>query len=259
MSDAEREQNPQYFVRSLQQYVLAPVSTAARVVDEERTEVRAERDAYREFSERLAAIDSAPPTPPDRATRFTSDTATTDRIQRVRTAFRETVLDTPHYDDVYDESLLEHLAGEFGPEVADGLRPESSMSLSAPYKQKLGVKTARALSRRDNFLDTLDDEARSIESARSALAEVFGPLDTTIIPEWHCESFTERLDDVARHRQRTIRERDSVPQFDEHSVCTLLYDDEPWTYPVLTAVARTRETVSFERSASPGSTNSPRL
>lgn len=231
MSNANGERNPQYFVHSLEQYVLAPLSTAARLVDEERTEVSVELEAFEAFRERLAGIDPAPSTPPDRATRIASRASTTDRVDRVRTAYRETILSMPHYGDAYDELLVEHLANEFGAEVADGVRPDSSVSFTAPYKNALEAKATRAVRRREDFLETLEGESRSLESARTDLTKVFAALDTTIIPEWHCESFTEQLDAVAQRRQQTIQERDSIPRFDEHSLCAYLYDDEPWRTP----------------------------
>lgn len=257
MSNTSSERNPQYFVHSLQQYVLAPLSASMRLVDRERTEVNVEQEAFEEFRERLAGIDPAP-IPPDRATQIAGHASMTDRVDRVRTAYRETILSMPHYDDAYDEPLVEHLANEFGAAVADGIRPGSSVSFTAPYKNALEAKTTRAIRRREDFLETLDGEARSLEAARTDLSDVFAALDTTIIPEWHCESFTERLDTVAERRQQTIQERDSIPCFDEHSLCAYLYEEEPWTYPVLTAVARTREAVSLDHSTNPGTTNSAR-
>ncbi|GAA0289189.1 DUF7260 family protein [Halobacterium noricense] len=255
MSDADSKRNPQYFVDSLQQHVLAPLSTAESRLNREHAEVIVERDAFEAFRERLDSIDPAPSTSPDRATRISNHASTTDRVDRVRTAYHETVLNMPHYDDTYDESLIEHLAGEFGPKIAEGVRPESSVSFTAAYKHVLIEVAAEAAQRRENFLETIDEEARSIESAWTDLKDIFAALDTTIIPEWHCESFTEQLDAVAQRRQRTIQQRDSVPRFDDHSLCAYLYENESWTYPVLTAVARTREAVSLERSTRPGTTN----
>lgn len=257
MSDATRGRDSPYFVHSLQEYVLAPLTTAARLVERERREVEAERDAFDAFRERLAGIDPEPATPPDRPTRLASGTSTT-KTERVRAAYRETVLDTPHFEDAYGESLVEHLANEFGDAIADGVRDSSSVTLTAPYKQALAARTARAVREREDFLDTLAGEANSVENARADLSDAFDALDSTIVPEYHRESFAEQLDAVAARRQRTIQGRESVPHFDEHSLCTYLYDDEPWTYPVLTAVARTREAVSFDDSPNPGSTNSAR-
>ncbi|MGB9965668.1 DUF7260 family protein [Halobacterium hubeiense] len=256
MSDANSERNPQYFVHSLRQYVLAPLSTASRLVETERAEVVAELDAYETFRDRLREIDPAPSTPPDAG--LPGRDTTSDRIERVRDAYRDTVLSTPHYDESYGEPLVAHLGREFGAGIADAFRPDSAVSFTAPYKRTLEARTTGSIRMRRDFVDTLDAEAESIEDARGDLSTVFAALDTTIIPEWHCESFTDDLDAVAQRRQQTIQRRDSVPQFDEHSLCALLYDDEPWTYPVLTAVARTREAVSLEQSPNPGRRNSAR-
>lgn len=260
MSDVSGDRNPQYFVHSLRQYVLAPLSTATRLVDREQREVSAEVDAYEAFRERVNGIDPRPSTPPDRASRLANpeSESSEDRLERVRAAFRDTVLSTPHYEKTYGESLVDHLASEFGAEVADAFRPESSVSFTAPYKATLEARATLAVRTRRNFLQTLDGERDSLESAHDDLASLFGALDTTIIPEWHCESFAEQLDDVAQRRQRTIQGRDSVTHFDAHSLCALLYANEPWSYPVLTAVARTREAVSLDGSTDPRTTNSAR-
>lgn len=259
MSKTSRASNPRYHVHTLHEYGLAPLSTAMSRIEHEREEIANERDAFREFRVRVADIETVLPSSTPRCFAESTDRRPqSDAFERVRVAYQATVMDVPHYEDVYDEPLLEHFASEFGAEVANGVRPESSVSFTAPYKHALVAKTTRAIRRREDFLEMLDEEARSIESAQTALADVFAALDTTIIPEWHCESFTERLDAVAQRRQRTIQERDSVARLDEHSLCMYLYEEEPWTYPVLIAVARTREAVTLERSATPGTTNSAR-
>lgn len=257
MSDTSSERSPQYFVDSLQQYVLAPLSAATHLVNQERKEVNVEQEAFEKFRERLEGIDPAP-TPPDRAIRITGRTSTTNRVNRVRTAYRETVLSIPHYDDAYGESLVEHFANEFGAAVAVNIRPESSVSFTLPYKNTLEARATQAIRKREEFVRILETEIQSLESARADLLEVSAALDTTIIPEWHHESFTEQLDTVAERRQQTIQERGSLPKIDHHSLCAYLYEDKPWTYPVLTAVARTREVVSLEYSTNPETTSSAR-
>jgi len=260
MSDVSDDRNPQYFVHSLRQYVLAPLSTAQRLADREHREVAAEADAFEAFRQRIEDIDPRPSTPPDTPSPLAASTSQSadDGIERVREAFRGTVLSTPHYEETYGESLHDHLASEFGAELADAFRSASSVSFTAPYKATLLARAELAVRTRRNFLGTLDDERQSLAAARDDLASLFAALDTTIIPEWHCESFTVQLDDVAQRRQRTIQGRDAVAHFDAHSLCALLYADESWSYPVLTAVARTREAVSLDGSPTTRTTNSAR-
>jgi hypothetical protein len=57
------------------------------------------------------------------------------------------------------------------------------VSFTVLYKHALTVKATRVIRRREDFLDTLDGEARSLETARADLSAVFDAPDTTIIPE----------------------------------------------------------------------------
>lgn len=244
MADADLDRHPQQFLHSLRRYVHAPLSAASCIVARERTELTAERDAFEAFRDRLTRIDpaamtSAQSTAPGLGIRE----PTVDQMERVRAAYRETVMSVSHYDEIYGESLVEHIAAECGAELAEGLRHETSVSLTAPYKNTLLTAAAQAAHRRQVFIETLDQDAQLIERAHTELTDLIAELDTTTIPKWYRESFTDRLDSIARERQETLQTRRSVPRLDEHSLCTHLYHDEPWTYPVLTAVARVRETV----------------
>lgn len=161
----------------------------------------------------------------------------------------------PHYDNVYNELLIEHLSNEFGTEVANGIRHESSVSFTPSSKNMLELRATQAIRRRKDFLGTLNDEIQSIEAIQTFFSDIFATLDTIIIPKWYCESFTEQLDSVTNHRQQMIRGRDSIDRYNEHSLCMYLYDNEPWTYPALTAVVRTREAVSLKHSTDYSSAN----
>lgn len=233
------------FLRALRQHVLGPLATAERTLTAERTEVTAERDGFEAFAERLATIDpvSTPPvsgpSPP-----MGGRDATVDRLDRVRTAYRETVMSVSHYDDVYGESLVEHVAAECGDDLAAGLRTDTSVPFTSTYKSGLRSAAVHAAQERALFLETLDREATSIETARRELAELVGQLDTTTVPEWYRERFADRLETVAHDRQETIRSRRTGPFLEGHALCEWLYRDASWTYPVLTAVARLREAMN---------------
>lgn len=98
---------------------------------------------------------------------------------------------------------------------------------------------------RKKFIETLDEEATSIETAKTTLTDVLAALDTTAVPEWHCEPFNERITDIAQRRQNELREKSALPQLDEYSLYEYLYRGEQWTFPVLTAIARLRESVDI--------------
>lgn len=165
------------------------------------------------------------------------------QMERVRAAYRKTVMSVTHYDDVYGESLVENVAAEFGPDLAEGLRKDGSIPLTRSYKNALRTAAAEAVQERRVFIDVLDRESQSIERARTELTDLIAELDTTILPEWYRETFETRLDRVAQERQETLRTRRSLPRIENHALTAYLNHEEPWTYPVLTAVTRVRETV----------------
>lgn len=244
MAGTDHERRPHQFLQSLRRHVLTPLSTADRILERERTEVTAERDAFEAFVERLATI--TPETEP--AARVPSPAVAArepvpDRIERVRAAYRETVMSVAHYDDVYGESLAENAAAEFGPDLAEGLRGDRSVPFTRLYKNALRTAAAGAVQERRVFIDVLHRESQSIERARTELTDLIAELDTTIIPEWYQETFADRLDRVATERQKTLRTRQSLPSIEDHGLCTYLYERESWSYPVLTSVTRVHETV----------------
>lgn len=244
MADAHHPTHPTQFLDSLEQHVLTSLSTAIRVAEHERGELHAELEAFETFVERLAMItptadvDGLGPSPA-----VAVGTPTGTRMERVRTAYRETVMSVSHYDEVYGESLVENIAAEFGHDLAEGVRAGASVPLSEPLRNALHTAAVQAVQERRRGIDTLDEEFQLIEDARIELAALIADLDSTLIPDWYRETFETRLDAVATERQEKLGSRPSLPRTDTHSLCTYLYQQEPWTYPVLTAVTRLRETV----------------
>lgn len=247
MADTDHKHHATQFLRELRQYVLNPLATAARILERERTEVTAEQDAFEAFAERLATIDPVMNRPVEMQSFPTvGHNPSADRMARVRTAYRETVMSLPHYDDVYRESMAENLAAECGRDLAAGVCAEPAVELTPTYKTTLQTAAIQAAQERQAFLDALNQEAHSIETVRAKLTDLVAQLDTTTVPKWYQETFAARLDHVARDRQETIQTRQSLPRIEDHALPEYLYQDEPWTYPVLTAVARVCETVDLE-------------
>lgn len=251
MARGAPEPPPLLFLQSLCQHVCAPLASADERLEYERGVTTAELDAFEAFTERLETIDALETTA---ASGLTTPTAVrgsrggrpgrpggADGMERVRTAYRETVMDVDHYDAVYGESFDAHIAGEFGTDVAAVVRSDTSMGLTRPVKNTIVEAANRAIRERRSFGETLAEEAASIERAHTALTDRIGALDTTSVPDWHREAFTEQLDRIAEERQNTLRSHQSCSRLDAHSLCGYLYKSEPWNYPVLTAVGRLRE------------------
>lgn len=246
MADTDHETHVPQFLEALRQHVFTPLETANRAVEREQTEVTAELDAFETFAARLAMIEPvAQKSEPGRQRMVARGGPSADRMEQVRTAYRETVMSVPHYDEVYGESLVDNVAAECGSDLAAGIHAETSMAFHPSYKTALQTATAQAKQERRTFLDTLDREGRSVETARTDLTELIAQLDTTTLPEWHRETFANRLDRIVEARQETIQTRRTVPRLQNHALCEYLYQNNSWTYPVLTAVTRTRAAVDL--------------
>lgn len=247
MADTDPGPPPSLFLQALCHHVRTPLATADRVLERERRETTAERDAFEAFTERLATIEAGSATTVhSHATAAAGRPAAADQMQRVRVAYRETVMSVPHYGEVYGESLAANVAAEFGRDLATGVRADEPIPLTQPCKNALRAAAAQATRERRTFLALLDREAESVTSASGELTEMLDNLDTTAVPEWHREAFADRLDRIAHDRQELIRTPRSLPNDDGHSLCDYLYRNEPWTYPVLTAVTRLREAVVLD-------------
>ena len=232
----------------LRGHVLEPLSTAETVGERERVEVARERDAFQQFADRVADISPTSPQPPALRAGTVNTSVSTSKTEELREAYEETVMAVSHYDEVYGESVEENAVAEFGPDLASLLVPRNDVSFTEPQKQALvGVAEQRAADR-DEFCSTLDSELNSLDSMRDDLTAVLDTLDSSIVPAWYREQFEKELTQVLSARQSTLGSRSSVSYTDGHSLCDYLYDEESWTYPGLTAVARLLDSVTVRDS-----------
>lgn len=246
MADATHDPPAHAFLDEFRRHVRTPLRTAASTVEREREEVEVERAAFSAFADRLDGIAVDRPRPRSAAAPpLTTRESATDSMDAVRRAYRETVLDVPHYQTVYDEPLLDNVGAELGPDLADWLDPENEVPSTESARDAIRRATERAIRSRRTFKKVLAAEAESIDRADRKLSELVGELDSTVVPRWYRDRFAERLDAVAAERQETIRSRPSVSVTQGFVLCEYLYADEPWSYPVLTAITRLREGVEL--------------
>jgi hypothetical protein len=230
---------------SLRDHVSGPVSTATAVVAAELEEVDAEREAFEAFEDRVAGVDTVSmsrSTPQSQRPGFVQSRPRC--AERVRNAFRETVMSVDHYDDLYGETLEEHFAAELSPDLLAGLREGAGSQFTDLYKRTLLGAVSAAVEQREAFCDILENERASLETCAAELDALVDDLDGTRVPAHVRVEFAETLDDVARRRQETFAGRTSSPRTDGHDLCGYLYADCEWTYPVLTSVTRLRSTVN---------------
>jgi hypothetical protein len=226
------------------EHVLSPLETAHTRAEREYGEVEAERRAYAQFKERVSAIETGPASPAQSMTAVRSvETPGRHSVERLRSTFRETVMSVDHYDEFYGESLDEHAAAELSPEIATLFQPEQTTTLTEPTKTVLIGAVDRAVSQRDVVLDTLEGEQNSLENSQTALADLLDAYGEPRVVDRYRAEVEEQLDALAKARQETLKNRTSTARADGHDLCQYLYQDSEWTYPVLTALARFRQSL----------------
>lgn len=152
------------------------IPRAKDIVQTEQESTRAERDAFEHFGNRVAALE--PPSPSSTTPAHDhelirsidphpSSSSTTEGIDAIQQAYRDTVLTTPHYDEEYNEPLVQNMAVEFGEDLTTAITAHSQLT---PSLQQAVVQAATAASvRRTTFSNRLDDEAATLNDGEQTL------------------------------------------------------------------------------------------
>jgi 6-pyruvoyl-tetrahydropterin synthase len=236
--------------------VAQQTKAAETALDAERESLEDERAALSQFRKRIANID---------VSRSVSSTATakvknaimggggsttsTDQLEQVQDAYRETVMSVPHYEDDYDHSLLEDLTEEFGPELGNAFA--TADFLTPPLHETLLTASQQATEARTAMLDELDHEAKRLQNARDTLEE----LNTTLtelnqqpVTAWatgeiiathnRLDEFESQCNQLAANRQAELHnQRIAGRKITDEGFNEYLYESLPVTYPVLADLA----------------------
>lgn len=230
-------------------FVPQGIRAARSVLATERRRVVAEKDAFEAFRRRVESIvtrPSAPSGPAAVSTRQGGVLAAQQSegsLSDLRSAYRETVMSVDHYEEDYGEPLAQHLATEFGRDVATAVTAGDGVSPGLQSALVAGVRDARAS--RDVLLDTIDDEddrlsdavtgLRTIESARSELAnDPFRRVEfDDLTDRWTTlRSLDGRLDELLADQQARRREL-STSETNRNAFYEYVYQDLDTDYPVL--------------------------
>lgn len=148
--------------------VLAAATDRCR---EEYDRTRAELTAFARFADRVSALT------PSTSVQVTSGPADNlfipddgGGVEAVASAYRETVMAVPHYEEDYGDSLYESVRAEFGVDTAEALR--SNRSLSPTLKASLLGGCQRALRDRRGYLAAVAGELDAIDEADDRLREL---------------------------------------------------------------------------------------
>lgn len=246
----------------------AYVNEARSCCREERRRVTDERDAFEEFADRVAGLSPTDATGQQRAeagghpptgapTNAGSavgvksgrrvDSGRDPDLERVVSAYRETVTAVPHYEEEYDDTLAESLAEELGYDTA--VATVTGKTLSPGLQSALVARSRQSRATRDELLDAIDEELAALDTAETTLSSIDRERRNLLehvedvprraefdagVDVWRRLSDLERrCDDAVEDRQTRIRdppmETGDGPPFYEY-----LYDSlVGTTYPVL--------------------------
>lgn len=234
---------------------------AREACEEERTRTRAEANAFERFARRVADVDVAPTQAHHAGIGAVPLTQSGDgNLRAVRKAYRETVMDVPHYEEEYGESMQTNMAAEFDPDLAAAVCEGSGFT--PQLQQTLIEHSKRARDRRETFLETLETESEALEEARDALTDIDDELGRMNERPLSTRSFDELADDWERlgrlhdrcqrlveERQATLRKREVVGQrsLSPGELCPYVYQTQPVTHPVLAEGVRVAELITSAR------------
>lgn len=228
--------------------VLTHLHQARSIVDEERTRTSAERHAFAAFAQQVSDLPVEPPPQPTSASGGGTALASNQppqAVDRVRDAYRETVMATPHYDEEYAENLLTNLAEELGGDVAGAV--DTNIRLTPQLKGLLVAKSREAATRREELLAALDRETEALANAdetytavETQLAEIESSpseqatYDGLTARMATCDQLKNRVESALTERQTHIHEEPMSDLGESHpGLLEYLYQPLTVSYPVL--------------------------
>lgn len=234
------------------------IEQAAVAVEAELDCIEAEREAFGAFRRRLARFD-VDATRTDGGSigirRDDAGLAGDGRLQLIRDAYRETVMDTSHYEDDYNEAIHANMAVEFGPELAAYVTSGSPL---IPTAYRALIEATKAAEReRSDFAAILKRERRSLDDVDGALATVEceaheicpdDPASVQDLPERRrrLTELERECGQIAKDRQDLVHDRSvsAIEGIDGSSLVGYLYDSLDVTCPALAATAEVADSIN---------------
>jgi hypothetical protein len=209
-----------------------------------------EKQAFTEFADRIENISINNIRASNAPDFFTGNSGRSTITDRVKHIYSETIIDIPHYNDIYGEPIEENMIHELGYDLY--LAVEKSTSLQ-PYLINSLIKAATdAAERRKNFKDVVEKEKRYIRNFENSAREIYEELTELNIDRpgrsdsaknQEHDKILERLlsecEELAVKRQCKIQSRTKIAgelytgDFEEY-----LYSELENTYPILNLLSQ---------------------
>jgi hypothetical protein len=211
------------------------IAAARALCRRERHRVAAELEAFKQFRSYLQsstpAASPATPAGPQRTLVQQSN----DSLAAVREAFSETVMAVDHYEEDYDETLIEHARAELGPDAGGALAEADAFTPG--LRSVLTDRASAAIRQREQFLAEIDAETESLRESERKLTGPVAESSTLVEPlddEYPAlEARWQRFGTVERHVEQVVTDRSSHTADDRRSIPSYLYESFPVPDPVV--------------------------
>jgi hypothetical protein len=236
------------------------LSEARAELDEERNSIATERDAFVAFAEEVQSIPTASQDTYGEMTAHVSNVAHGGRqLEQVRETYRRTVMSLPDFEREYSEDFPEHIAAEFGADVAQVV--VNGHQFSEPVKQMVVEGARQSAKQRQDLLDSIRAEERSLRYASSQLTmprECLLSLDASELRQATVEELVEsdsaicdsrnRCESVLATRQEDIHAMNNRAGGREAFLQEYLYRESDTHFPVLRTALEFIERLDLQRT-----------
>lgn len=234
----------------------APIQRAQEIAREEETELTAEIEAFETFRHRIEDVQAHSASVDPAQTAVVADRRNADSAphRTVCKAYRETVMDVPHYEHVYDESLVQNMAAEFEPGIAEAVANE--LPFTPIVRTRLCSAARLSRTTREESRDVVRTELESLGDAYTRLWEVVDAIQsgatgtetdrnarTGGTPRRSIDDLLDRCQRVGADRQSLLQSQVQIA-LDDQPLSRYLYQDCPWEHPVLLVVATLADDLS---------------
>lgn len=240
--------------------VLSLVDALRVSVQTERRCVIDEREAFDAFRDRVESINT---TDPDQTYDGPQSLQLehTPGLDRVRNAYKNTVMSTSNYETEYNDTYKQSVVEEFGPEV--GLLLTNGVCFDQQLKKAVLDNIHYSQKKRDELLQTLEIETESIDTVEGKVRPVLDELQGfakkcsagqdygVLEAEWtRLDLLSEKTDKIAHNRQKAIKRQRKVLKLtsDQPDIPTYLYHDFENKYPLLSELVDIRSQIEIYRA-----------